>query len=84
MVSTTALRTMGIYDLKQKTMIHLNYNNLDEATQERLLSMSRKDVEKRFGEQLKNYAKKHYANYQTLLEEEAIRNLYNYKYVFKI
>ena len=75
---------MGIYDLKQKTMIHLNYNNLDEATQERLLSMSRKDVEKRFGEQLKNYAKKHYANYQTLLEEEAIRNLYNYKYVFKI
>ncbi|RED44703.1 hypothetical protein [Seonamhaeicola aphaedonensis] len=65
-------------------MIQLNYNNLDEATQERLLSMSKKDVEKRFGEQLKNYAKKHYTNYHTLLEEEAIRNLYNYKYVFKI
>ena len=65
-------------------MIHLNYNNLDEATQERLLNMSKKDVEKRFGEQLKNYAKKHYTNYQALLEEEAIRNLYNYKYVFKI
>ncbi|GAA3553747.1 hypothetical protein [Snuella lapsa] len=65
-------------------MVHLNYNNLDEATQERLLNMSKKDVEKRFGEQLKNYAKKHYVNYQSLLEEEAIRNLYNYKYVFKI
>ncbi|MEZ4780621.1 MAG: hypothetical protein R2816_03225 [Flavobacteriaceae bacterium] len=65
-------------------MIHLNYNNLDDETQERLLSMSKKDIEKRFGEQLRNYAKKHIVNYQTLLEEEAIRNLYNYKYIFKI
>ncbi|MBO0356175.1 MULTISPECIES: hypothetical protein [Flagellimonas] len=65
-------------------MIHLNYNNLDDETQERLLSMSKKDIEKRFGEQLRNYAKKHIVNYQTLLEEEAILNLYNYKYIFKI
>ncbi|MCX2682201.1 hypothetical protein OOZ15_19835 [Galbibacter sp. EGI 63066] len=65
-------------------MVYLNYNNLDADTQERLLSMSKKDVESRFGEQLCDYARKHYISYDTLLEEEAIRNLYNYKYVFKI
>jgi len=46
--------------------------------------MSKKEVENRFGEQLRNYAREHYVNYQTLLEEEAIRNLYNFKYVFNI
>ncbi|MDY7397005.1 hypothetical protein UMM65_17300 [Aureibaculum sp. 2210JD6-5] len=65
-------------------MVYLNYNNLDDETQQRLLSMSKKEVENRFGEQLKNYAREHYINYKTLLEEEAIRNLYNYKYVFNI
>lgn len=65
-------------------MVYLNYNNLDNDTQQRLLSMSKKEVEKRFGEQLRNYAREHYVNYQTLLEEEAIRNLYNYKYIFNI
>lgn len=65
-------------------MVYLNYNNLDNDTQNRLLSMSKKDIERRFGKQLRNYAKEHYVNYETLLEEEAIRNLYNYKYVFNI
>ncbi|MAX70914.1 MAG: hypothetical protein CMC76_07390 [Flavobacteriaceae bacterium] len=65
-------------------MVYLNYNNLDEATQERLLSMSKKEVERKFGKQLRNYAREHFVNYQKLLEEEAIRNLYNFKYVFNI
>lgn len=65
-------------------MVYLNYNNLDEATQKRLLSMSKKDVESRLGEQLKHYAREHVINYDSLLEEEAIRNLYNYDYVFNI
>lgn len=65
-------------------MVHLNYNNLDDETQQRLLSMSKKDIEKRFGEQLRNYAREHFENYQTLLEEEAIQNLYNYNYIFRI
>ncbi|MDY7396816.1 hypothetical protein UMM65_16330 [Aureibaculum sp. 2210JD6-5] len=65
-------------------MVYLNYNNLDDETQERLLSISKKEVENRFGEQFRNYAREHFVNYQTLLEEEAIRNLYNYKYVFNI
>lgn len=65
-------------------MVHLNYNNLDEATQQQLLSMSKMEVEKQFGEQLRNYAREHLVNYDSLLEQEAIRNLYNYDYVFNI
>ena len=63
-------------------MIYLNYTNLDSETQERLLSMSKNEVENRFGKQLKNYAQQHSVNYDKLLEEEAIRNLYNYNFVF--
>lgn len=65
-------------------MVHLNYNNLDEATQQQLLSMSKMEVEKQFGEQLRNYAREHLVNYDSLLKQEAIRNLYNYDYVFNI
>jgi len=65
-------------------MIYLNYNNLDEETQQYLLSVSKEDVESRFGEQIRNYAREHYLNCQTMLEEETIRNLYSFKYVFSI
>lgn len=65
-------------------MIYLTYNNLDEETQIRLLKASRKDIESRFGEELKTYARKNRLDYDSLLEEEAQRNLYNYDYVFNI
>jgi hypothetical protein len=65
-------------------MIYLNYSNLDAETQERLLATSKKDVEHKFGKSIKAYAKKHFTNYEQMLEEEALRNLYNYKYVFNI
>ena len=65
-------------------MVYLNYTNLDKETQERLLLMSKKEVENRFGNQLKNYAQQQDVNYDTLLEEEAIRNLYNYDFVFNM
>lgn len=59
-------------------MIYLNYNNLDAETQERLLSISKDDIKERFGNDLKTYAKEHHLDYNVLLDEEAIRNLYNY------
>ncbi len=65
-------------------MIYLNYTNLDAATQERLLKTSKKDIELRFGKSIRAYAKEHFINYEQLLEEEALRNLYNYQYVFNI
>ncbi len=65
-------------------MIKLNYSNLDEQTQNYLHSLSKKDVERRYGEQLWAYAIKHGLDYDELLETETIKNLYSYRYVFKI
>lgn len=65
-------------------MEHLNYNNLDGETQDRLLSKSRNEIEKRYGRDLKKYAKEYGLDYEALLNEEAIRNLYNYTFRFTI
>jgi len=65
-------------------MVYLNYNNLDKQTQEYLITVSKEDIEYQFGKELKSYAKEHHLNYDTLLQEEATRNLYNYSYVFNI
>ena len=65
-------------------MIYLNYSNLDAETQERLLAISKTAIERTFGKSIKAYAKKHFINYEQMLEEKALRNLYNYKYVFNI
>ena len=65
-------------------MIHLNYNNLDADTQAQLLASSKKEMELQFGTALKSYAKENGLQYDDLLEEEAIRNLYNYKYTFTV
>lgn len=65
-------------------MIYLNYNNLDAETQERLMSDSKADVKRKHGNDLKAYAKEHHLNYETILYEEAVKNLYSYTYVFNI
>ncbi len=65
-------------------MIYLNYSNLNAETKERLFQDSKKDVEQKFGNAIRNYAKQHFVNYNKMLEEEALRNLYNYKYIFNI
>lgn len=65
-------------------MVYLNYNNLDEETQKHLLSVSKEDVENKVGESLKEYAKENYVKYETILYEEAVKNLYSYRYVFNI
>ena len=65
-------------------MIQLNYNNLDAQTQAQLLSNSKKEVEATIGNELKLYANQNGLSYDDLLEEEAIRNLYNYKYTFNL
>lgn len=65
-------------------MVYLNFSNLDKETQLRLVSVSKKDVEQKFGNDLKRYAKAHHMEYDTLLEEEALKNLYSYDYVFNI
>lgn len=65
-------------------MVYLNYNNLDEETQQHLLSVSKEDVESKNGEDLKTYAEENHIEYETILYEEAVKNLYSYTYVFNI
>lgn len=62
----------------------LNFNNLDLETQENLMRQSKQEVELKFGEDLKKYADKNYLDYDSLLEEEAIKNLYNHHFKFTI
>ncbi|QCX00605.1 hypothetical protein FGM00_11000 [Aggregatimonas sangjinii] len=65
-------------------MIYLNYNNLDGETQERLLKQSRKEIETKHGKEIQICAENNLKDYDAILEEEAIRNLYNYKFTFTI
>lgn len=65
-------------------MIQLNYSDLSEETQKRLLQQSIKDVERKFGEAIRKYAKTNCLNFDALVEEEAQRNLYNYRYEFRV
>ena len=65
-------------------MVYINFTNLDNETQQKLLSDSKEDVKRKFGNQLKQYAKENQISYYTLLEQEAMRNLYTYNFVFNI
>lgn len=47
-------------------MIYLNFTNLDDETQERLLSSSKEDVESRSGIELRQFAQAHDKDYEAL------------------
>jgi hypothetical protein len=65
-------------------MVYLNFTDLNEEAQNRLLEASKKDVERKFGNSIRKYVKENYSCFETMIEEEAMRNLYSYKYIFNI
>ncbi|WP_417237315.1 hypothetical protein [Bizionia paragorgiae] len=65
-------------------MIYLNYSNLNEETQTQLLENSKKEIQERFGVDIRNYADENHIDFDKMLEEEAQRNLYSYDFVFII
>jgi len=65
-------------------MIYLNFTDLSEETQERLFANSKEDVKHKYGKDIMAYATKHNTNLDKKLDEEALRNLYSYTYVFNI
>lgn len=71
-------------DISIKIPFRLNFNNLDGETQEKIMQQSKQDIERKFGEDLKTYAVENYLDYDSLLKEEAIKNLYNPKFKFTI
>ena len=58
-------------------MVHLNFTDLSEEAQNRLLELSKKDVERKFGDDIRKYVIKNYGSFETTIEEEALRNLYS-------
>jgi len=84
MVNITVLRMKASYNLKTQSMVYLNYNNLDGETQERLLFQSKKEIEELHGRELQIYAVQNQLDYDLILEEEAIRNLDSFKFIFNI
>ena len=71
-------------DLTFEIPFCLNFNNLDRETQEKLMQLSKQEVERKFGEDLIAYAAENSLDFDALLEEEAIKNLYNLKFKFTI
>jgi hypothetical protein len=65
-------------------MIYLNLTDLSKETQERLLVSSKEEIKRKYGKDIIKYASLNNINLDTMLEEEAIRNLYSYQYTFSI
>ncbi|MDT0691738.1 hypothetical protein RM549_18240 [Salegentibacter sp. F188] len=65
-------------------MIYLNFSHLNEEVQKRLLENSKKDVERKFGDDIRKYVRENYTCFETMVEEEALRNLYSYTFIFNI
>ncbi len=63
-------------------MVYLNFTDLSEEAQNRLLEYSKKDVERKFGDDIRKYVRENYTCFETMIEEEeAVRNLYSYTFL---
>ena len=65
-------------------MFSLNFSNLDSETQQLILTISKAELEQKFKHNLQAYAQKNKLPYEQVLEEEAIRNLYNFEFRFSV
>ncbi len=70
-------------------MIYITFQDLSSERQEELLKVSREDVEHKFGESIRKHIDEKYVDednqmYERLIEEEMIKNLYTYNFVFNI
>ena len=65
-------------------MIYLNFNHLNEETKEELLEMARKHVEHENGNTIREYCEEKGEDYERIIDEESIKKLYTYDYVFNI
>ena len=65
-------------------MIYLNFTDLNAEAQGRLLANSKEDVKHKYGKDIMDYATKHNTSLDKMLDEEALRNLDSYTFVFNI
>lgn len=65
-------------------MITIKFEDLSAEAQEKILQLSRSDVEKRFGDSIRHYCEDMGADYDTLIDTEMLKNLYSFEYVFHL
>ncbi len=65
-------------------MVHLKFHDLSSEKQEELLEISREHVTNIFGESIRKYVGETGEDLNRLIEEESIKNLYTYKFIFSI
>lgn len=65
-------------------MIHLKFQDLSLEKQEEILKVSREHVTHLFGESIRKYVDETGEDFDRLIDEETIKNLYSYDYVFNI
>lgn len=65
-------------------MIHLKFKDLSLEKQEELLQVSREHVSYIFGESIRKYVNETGEDFDRLIEEETIKNLYRYKFLFTV
>ena len=65
-------------------MIYIKFQDLSLEEQNVLLASSREDVDHKFGDSIRKHCKETGADYKRLIDEETIKNLYSYDYVFNI
>ncbi|WP_422350995.1 hypothetical protein [Flagellimonas sp.] len=65
-------------------MIYLNFNHLNHEAKAELLEMAREHVEHENGKAIKEYCKEKRYDYEKVIDEESIKKLYTYDYVFSI
>jgi hypothetical protein len=63
-------------------MAYLNFTDLSEEAQNRLLENYKKDVDRKFGESIRKYIAENHSCFETMVGEEAIRNLYSFTFIF--
>lgn len=82
-MGTTTVLQIAV-SFKSIEMHQLNFNDLNTESQQRLLENSKNDVAVKYGQDIKRFARDHNLDYDELLEVEAMRNLYAYKFTFKV
>ncbi len=65
-------------------MIYIKFQDLSLEKQEELLEVSKERVTHLFGESIRKYVVETGEDYERLIEEETIKNLYTYDYAFNI
>tara|TARA_Y100000815_G_scaffold21250_1_gene18062 strand:- start:51 stop:308 length:258 start_codon:yes stop_codon:yes gene_type:complete len=65
-------------------MIYIKFQDLSEEKQEELLQVSREHVTHIYGESIQKYVDETGADYDSLIDEEMIKNLYTNHFVFNI